>query len=108
MWKLEEKKKFLGLITMLAEFYNKKYSDLLTEIWIEALSLYPFEKVKKAVYKYMLSEKSAPQLIDVIKLVEQIDKLDEEIEILKKIEEKWDKILLDILHLFEQDFRLKP
>ena len=101
MWKLEEKKKFLGLMTMLAEFYNKKYSDLLIEIWIEALSLYPFETVKKAVYKYMLSEKSAPQLIDVIRLVEQIDKLDEEIEILKKIEEKWNKILLNILHLFE-------
>ena len=71
MWNSTERRRFYELMVLLAENYNREYSQALQKAWAQKLSQYPFEEVEKAIYEYMATQKFPPRLADIVEIVEK-------------------------------------
>ena len=78
MWNSTEKRRFYELMVLLAENYNREYSQALQKAWETKLSQYPFERVEQAIYQYMATQKFPPRLADIVEMLEKSNMIDKE------------------------------
>ncbi|MCD6449880.1 MAG: hypothetical protein J7L34_05165 [Thermotogaceae bacterium] len=71
MWNSNERKQFGQLMVLLAENYNREYSQALQKAWEYKLRQYPYKQVEKAILEYIATKKFPPKLADIVELLEK-------------------------------------
>lgn len=73
-WTLEEKKQFFGILTALAEIYNRKLSVAAQDLYVRVLEKYPFEAVRRACEMYLANASGKasyfPKPGDIVALID--------------------------------------
>ena len=65
-WSSEEKKRFVQLITYVAENYGKNYSSVTIKMLIEQLQCYPYPEVERAFQEHVATSPYPPKVSDII------------------------------------------